>query len=243
MNELLRIDYERQTVSARELYKKLEVKYDFKRWVDSNFRLFVENKDYFAGHTDVRGNQYGGIQTILDFDLTINMAEHICLMSQTDKGMECRQYLIDLQAAWNTPEQVMARALKMADATITKLSGEISVLNDRIEEMQPKAIFSDAITASDSTILVREFAKILKQNGVPTGEKRFYKQLVNENYLIKRQNGYEPTQRAMELKLFEIAERPVDIYGETQIKRTVRITTDGQKYFINKYLGKGRNTR
>lgn len=110
-------------------------------------------------------------------------------------------------------------------------------------EMKPKAIFSDAITASDTTILVREFAKILKQNGVPTGEKRFYKQLVNENYLIKKFDGYEPTQRAMNLKLFEITERPVDVGCETQIKRTVRITTEGQKYFINKYLEKGRKPR
>lgn len=240
MNELIQINLERQTVSARQLYKALEVKYDFKRWVDSNFRLFVENKDYFGTHIDVRGNQYGGVQTVIDYELTINMAEHLCLMSQTDKGRECRQYLIDLEAAWNTPEQVWARAVKMADATIAKLSGEITSLNNRIEEMKPKAIFSDAIEASDTTILVREFAKILKQNGEPTGEKRFYKWLKENKYVIKKGDNYEPTQASMELGLFEIAERPVEINGEMRIKRTLRVTSRGQKYFINKILGNRR---
>lgn len=61
-------------------------KYDFKRWVESNFKLFVENTDYFRGHMDVQANRYGGEQTIVDYELSINMAEHLCLMSQTEKG-------------------------------------------------------------------------------------------------------------------------------------------------------------
>lgn len=108
------------------------------------------------------------------------------------------------------------------------------------EEMKPKAVFADAVVASDTTLLVREFSKLLKQNGVDIGEKRLYKWLVEHKYLIKRFNGYEPTQRAMELKLFEIAERVVDISGKNELKRTVRVTGNGQQYFINKFLKKAR---
>ena len=108
------------------------------------------------------------------------------------------------------------------------------------EEMKPKAVFADAVVASDTTLLVREFAKMLKQNGVDIGEKRFYKWLVEHNYVIKKYNGYEPTQRAMELGLFEIAERVVDIFGKNELKRTIRVTGKGQQYFINKFLKKAR---
>lgn len=106
MDEIIKVNYdgEQTTVSARELYKGLEVKYDFARWVNSNFREFVENQDFFAGHTDVMGNQYGGTQTVDDYNVTVDMAKHLCLMSKTEKGKECRQYLIDLEKAWNTPD-------------------------------------------------------------------------------------------------------------------------------------------
>ncbi len=104
-------------------------------------------------------------------------------------------------------------------------------------EMKPKAEFADAIVASTTTIYVGEFAKILKQNGIETGQNRFFKQLVEDHLLLKRNGQYEPTQYAMKLKLFEIDSKPVRIGDETQIKRTVKVTPQGQKYLINKYLG------
>lgn len=64
----------------------LGIKYDFTRWVHSNFKEFAENTDLFSGHIDMMGNQYGGTQTIDDYDLTIDMAKHLCLMSKTEKG-------------------------------------------------------------------------------------------------------------------------------------------------------------
>lgn len=98
-NEIINVKYEKEqpTVSTRELHKRLEVKYRFSRWVESNFAEFTKDEDYFGADIDVRGNQYGGIQTLDDYDLTIDMAKHLCLMSKTEKGKKCRQDLIDLE--------------------------------------------------------------------------------------------------------------------------------------------------
>ena len=99
--EIIKIKYEGEqpTVSARDLHEVLGIKYDFKRWVDSNFKEFTQDVDYFGGHIDVSANQYGGTQAVLDYDLTVEMAKHICLMSKTEKGKQCRQYFIDLEKA------------------------------------------------------------------------------------------------------------------------------------------------
>ena len=230
MNELININVDtlNQTVSARELYKKLEIEKRFSAWFETNSQGFVEGEDFTSVLSGTVVNN-GAYRELEDYACSIDMAKHICLMSRTEKGKQCRQYLIELEKAWNTPEQVMARALRLADETIKKLTVDI-------ERMKPKEIFSDAIMASDTTILVREVAKILKQNGIQTGEKRLYKWLVNNHYLIKKGDDYEPTQRSMELRLFEITERPIEMRGETHIRRTVRVTPQGQKYFINKFL-------
>lgn len=166
MNELITVNFDTQTVSARELHKALGIKYDFSRWVKSNFSEFVENTDFFGGHIDVRGNQYGGTQTLDDYDLTIDMAKHLCLMSKTEKGKKCRQDLIELEKAWNTPEQVMARALKIAEHEIEKLKAgrialekEIVELDREISELTPKANYVDVILKSKSTVLVTQIAQ------------------------------------------------------------------------------------
>lgn len=166
MRELITVDFDTQTVSARELHKVLEIKYDFTRWVNSNFKEFVENVDFSGGHIDVSSNQYGGIQTVVDYNLSVDMAKHLCLMSKTEKGKMCRQYLIDLEKVWNTPEQVMARALKLADMTISKLTQEKKALEQetiemdkKISELKPKADYVDIILQSKSTVLTTQIAQ------------------------------------------------------------------------------------
>lgn len=243
MNEIIKVNYgsEQPTVSARELHKALEVKYDFTRWVNSNFKEFTENEDFFAGHIDVMGNQYGGTQTLSDYNLSVDMAKHLCLMSKTEKGKMCRQYLIDLEKAWNTPEQVMARALKMASQTIDKLKNINTELLEDVTRMRPKEIFADAVAASHTSILIGELAKILKQNGVEIGQNRLFAWLRDNGYLIKR-NGADwnmPTQRSMEMELFEVKESTINNPdGSVRINKTTKVTGKGQEYFINKFLGK-----
>ena len=133
-------------------------------------------------------------------------------------------------------QELMAKALMVAQATIERREFAIKKLEAEAERMRPKEIFADAVAASDTSILIRDFAKILKQNGVDTGEKRFYKWLRQKGYIVH--SSTRPTQRAMDLGLFEIIESTVqraDLPPLTTM--TTKITGKGQQYFINKFLG------
>lgn len=106
------------------------------------------------------------------------------------------------------------------------------------EKMKPKAIFADAVSVADTSILVRELAKMIRQNGKEIGEKRLYIWMRENGYIIK--GTTEPTQRAMEMGLFEIAVRVIERGGDSLPieSRTTKVTGKGQIYFINKFLGK-----
>lgn len=235
MNELITVNADTMTVSARDLHKALDIEKRFSAWFETNAQGFVEGEDYRGVYLKVQCNQYGGEQELQDYACSLDMAKHICLMSRTEKGKQCRQYLINLEKAWNDPAQVMARALKVADQTIAQLSAKAEQLEIENKEMQPKAIFADAVSASDTSILVRDLAKIIKQNGKEMGEKRFYKWLREHGYIIK--GSTQPTQRAMEMGLFEIVERTVQRADMPPIvTSTTKITGKGQQYFINKLL-------
>lgn len=241
MNSLKTINFDKQTVSARELHEALDVEKRFSAWFETNSQGFIEGEDYTSvlKSTEVQNN--GGIQLreLQDFECSIDMAKHICLMSRTSKGKEVRQYLIDLEKAWNTPELVMARALKVADRTIDGLKIENKQLKKENELMKPKALFADCVSASDSTILVGELAKILKGKGVDIGQNRLFSWMRDNGYLVKRQGtDYNmPTQRAMEKGLFKIKETAINKPdGSVKISKTVKVTGKGQQYFINKIL-------
>lgn len=113
------------------------------------------------------------------------------------------------------------------------------LLQEKNERMKPQAILGHAITAANTSILVGALAKILKQNGIETGQKRLFEWLRNNGYLIKQKgNDWNmPTQKSMELGLFEIKESVhIDGNGCNRITRTPKVTGKGQEYFINKFL-------
>lgn len=241
MKEVLTVNYdsEQPTVSARELYKSLEVSKRFSSWFETNSQGFIENEDFIGVYLKVQGNQYGGEQKIQDYALTVDMAKHLCLMSRTEKGKECRQYLIDLEKAWNTPEQVMARALKLADKEIDRLKADNKVLLEDTARMKPKEIFADAVSASHTTILIGELAKLLRQNGIDIGAKRLFAWMRDNGYLVKRQGtDYNtPTQKSVDLGVLTTKETTVlHSDGSTKIVKTAKVTGKGQQYFINKFL-------
>jgi anti-repressor protein len=240
MNELIPINYEGEhpTVSARELYKALEVSKRFSAWFETNSQGFVENEDFTSVLSGTVVNN-GAHREIQDYFLSVDMAKHICLMSRTDKGRECRQCLIDLEKAWNTPEQIFARALKMADQTIAKLKDTNKSLVEKIEADRPKTIFADAVSTSHTSILIGDLAKLICQNGVQTGQKRLFQWMRENGYLMKSGASYNmPMQRYIEQGLFEVKESSVqNPDGSVRVTRTTKVTGKGQLYFINKFLG------
>lgn len=166
MNALITVNTDTQTVSARELHEKLNIEKRFSAWFETNSQGFIEGEDYCGAYLEVQSNQHGGTKELQDYHMTIDMAKHICLMSKTEKGKQCRQYLIDLEKVWNTPEQVMARALKMADKTINSLKDRCNFLGEQvveqqkvIEELQPKASYYDLILQCKDLIATTIIAK------------------------------------------------------------------------------------
>lgn len=241
MNELIKVDADAQVVSARELHEALGVEKRFSVWFETNSQGFVEGEDFTGAYLKVQSNQYGGEKEIQDYNLSVDMAKHICLMSRTDKGKACRQYLIDVEKAWNTPEQVMARALKIANQTIDSLKENNIRLIEANERMKPKEIFADAVATSKTSILVGDLAKLICQNGYQIGQKRLFDWLRSNGYLVKSGSSYNmPMQRYVEQGLFEVKESNVqNPDGSVRTTRTTKVTGKGQVYFVNKFLGRG----
>lgn len=235
---LIPINYEGEqpTVSARDLHEALEIKSKYADWFKNMSAYgFVENMDYFT----FSKNLENGGRTI-DHNISVDMAKQICMIQRSEKGKLYRQYFVDLEKAWNTPEQVMARALKLADKTIDTLKEDNKKLIEENERMKPKEIFADAVSASTSSILIGDLAKLLRQNGVDTGQKRLFEQLRNEGYLMKTGSSRNmPTQRYVADGLFQIKETVIsNPDGSVRMTKTTKVTGKGQQYFLNKYLKK-----
>lgn len=247
----------RQLISARELYKKLELKKRFSAWVEQNFKEFEENEDFTSVllGTEVQNN--GGVQhrELQDYEITIDMAKELCMMSKTEKGKIYRKYFIELERRWNDPQEVIKRGyayLQNQNLKLTIENKDLHKQNNLLaadnEKMKPKAIFADAVSVSDTPILIGELAKILKQNGISTlvidgktyamGPNNLFKWLRANGYLISRKGtDYNtPTQRAMKMELFKIKEGThVSGDGSVKITKTTKVTGKGQIYFVNKF--------
>lgn len=230
MNEIIKVNYEndRPTVLARDLHDFLEVKTAFKDWFPRMCEYgFSEGTDFCSFLSESTGGR-----PAQDAQLTIEMAKEICMLQRNERGKQARQYFIQLEKDWNSPEKVMARALQIADKKIKRLETQI-------EEDRPKILFAGAVETSKSSILIGELAKILKQNGVSIGQNRLFEWMRQNGYLIRR-NGSDynmPTHRAMEMGLFEIKETSiVHADGHTSISNTPKVTGKGQVYFIDLFL-------
>lgn len=138
-----------------------------------------------------------------------------------------------------SPAEQMAQGILAAQKLLAERDATIAKQNEQITVLTPKGIFADAVTASKTSILVGGLAKLIKQQGIDIGQKRLFAWMRENGFLIK--SGTEknmPTQRAMDMKLFEVKEGSfVDGNGVNRITRTTKVTGKGQVYFVNKFLG------
>ena len=140
-----------------------------------------------------------------------------------------------IEQALTDPDTIIKLATTLKEERAARQQAEAS-----LQAAKPKVLFADAVSASDSTILIGDLAKILKQNGYNTGQKRLFQWLRDNGYLIKRQGAdyNSPTQRSMELGLLRVKETPIiHADGHVTVNKTVKVTPKAQIYFANKFLG------
>lgn len=231
MNELINVtlnDSHEPVVSGRQLHEALEVKTPYDKWFPRMTEYgFTENEDFSTFLSQSTGGRRA-----TDHVIKLDMAKEIAMIQRTEQGKQVRQYFIQVEKDFNSPEKIMARALLMADKKVHKLEAQI-------EADKPKVLFADAVSASHTSILVGDLAKLIGQNGYKIGGNRLFVWLRENGYLIKRKGSdwNMPTQRSMEMKLFEIKESTITHPdGHISVSKTVKVTGKGQQYFINKFL-------
>ncbi|MFL2068260.1 phage antirepressor KilAC domain-containing protein [Leuconostoc mesenteroides] len=236
MEEIIKINQNEQgeaQVSARDLHKTLNVKARFNDWITRMIEYgFTEGVDFYS----FLSKTSNGGRPSIEYNLTISMAKEVAMLQRNEKGKEVRNYFIQVEDRYkklaNDPSYQMALGLK-ASQLLLEHKDKI------IAEMKPKALFADAVSASQTSILVGELAKLLKQNGIDTGANRLFTWLRENGYLIRRKGtDYNmPTQKSMEMGLFEIKEHNhINSNGVNVTTKTPKVTGKGQQYFINKFL-------
>lgn len=215
-------------VMGRDLHEFLEINSNYTTWFDRMTEYgFAEGPDFLPILEKSNGGRPG-----VNHVLTIDMAKEISMIQRNEKGKQARQYFIQIEKAWNSPEMIMKRALQIADRKIIDLQ-------ERVQLDKPKVIFADAVAASHTSILVGDLAKLLNQNGIPIGANRLFNWMRENGYLIKRKGtDYNmPTQRSADMKLFEVKETTIsNPDGSIKISKTPKVTGKGQQYFINLFM-------
>ncbi|MSU01801.1 phage antirepressor KilAC domain-containing protein [Tissierella pigra] len=246
MSNLIKINYQgdRQTTSARDLWEFLGKPYtEFPKWFNHYKEYgFAENLDFRVIERFVDDvNVFGGKRKLTDYEITIDMAKELAMLQKSEKGKIARKYFIDLEKKWNSPEAIMARALKMADEKMLEYKSNIIQLEGRIQENKPKVIFAEALEASNNSILVGELAKLLARNGIEDmGQNRLFVWLRKNGYLHKKGEQYNlPTQLATDLEIIEVKTTTINNPdGSVRVTKTPKITGKGQIYFVNKFKEK-----
>lgn len=224
-------------VLGRHLHEFLEIGTAYKDWFPRMVEYgFIENEDFNLlkiERVQLEGNRYV-TREIIDHTLSIDMAKEISMIQRNEKGKQARQYFLQVEKAWNSPEMIMKRALQIADRKLNDLQSQISM-------DKPKVLFADSVAASHTSILVGDLAKLIRQNNVDIGGNRLFSWLRDNGFLIRRKgtDWNMPTQRSMDQELFEIKESThLNPDGSVRITKTPKVTGKGQVYFINKFLNK-----
>lgn len=227
MNELIKINYEsdRPTVLARDLHEFLEAETPFRKWFPRMCEYgFTEDEDYRT----FLSNRSDGLpgKPRRDAQLTIDMAKEICMLQRNEKGKQARQYFLQLEREWNSPEAVMSRALRMAEERLERFKAINANLSVQNAIMQPKAEYFDGLCDRESLTGVRETAKLLglKQND-------FVKWLIDHKYIYRDKRGrLMPYAEHVDSGLFTIKETYNDKTDWTGVQ--MLITVKGKERFM-----------
>ena len=219
-------------VTGRDLHEFLRIGTPYHKWIERMIEYgFSENVDFVV--TDIFvPNSKGGKQTQVDHHIKIDMAKEISMLQRNEKGKQARQYFIEVEKRWNSPEMIVKRAMEIQDQKIKQLE-------TTVDELKPKALFAEAVETSKSSVLVGELAKIIKQNGVDIGQNRLFEWLREKGFLIRQrgENFNLPSQYSMDRGLFEIKKRTINNPdGSIRTTRTPKVTGKGQIYFVKKFL-------
>jgi anti-repressor protein len=247
MTELIKITEQngKQAVSARELYKFLEITERFSNWFDRQLQYgFTENVDYIGcKEFNTLANQ-----ELTDYALTLNCAKEISMIQRSEKGKQARLYFIECEKRvdkpidFSNPDTVLMLAQNWKEERQKRLDAESAVSEQQkvIAAQAPKALFADAVATGERSVLVSELAKVLKQNGMDIGQNRLFTWLREKGYLCSKGEYYnQPSQKAMSLGLFELKKTKITKPdGSTLVTVTTKVTGKGQIYFVNKFLSK-----
>ncbi|MDK9580821.1 antA/AntB antirepressor family protein [Sneathia sanguinegens] len=236
MNELIKIETNENLepiISGRELHEKLGVNSHYKDWIRRMLDYgFTENTDYMVVAQKRASNEIKGFTEYTDHFLKLDMAKEICMLQRNEKGKQFRKYFIQVEKDFNSPEKIMARALNIADRTLATLNVKVKQLENKIEEDRPRVSFAETIEKSSDSILIREFSKILANEGIHIGQNKLYQLLREWGYIIK--NSTEPTQKAVQQGLFKINERVIKSVKGDLLSRTTMLTGKGQLFLLDK---------
>lgn len=225
-----------QTVSARELYEKLEITDRFSRWFDSLLKYgFEDGTDFTSVKTSTLVNN-GAKKELDDYAITIEMAKQICMLQRSEKGRQYREYFITLEKAWNSPEAIMSRALQIANETLNKCKKQVVMLEaenaekeKQLIEQAPKVDFYNCVTGSKDTMDMKEVAKVL--NYATLGRNKLFELLRLANVLDRNNLPYQKYVDAGYFRIIESRYTMPD--GETKISLKTVVFQKGIDFIKN----------
>lgn len=237
MNELIptsQNDSGEITISGRDLHYFLEVRTAYKDWFPRMVAYgFVEGSDYVEIFEKVDAQNRARTYEQVNHQIKLDMAKEIAMIQRSERGKEARQYFLQLEKLWNSPEMVIKRAMDFQQQKIVQLEA-------KVKADEKKVFLAEAIQVSENAILIKDLATVLCQKGLDIGQNRLFEMLREKGYLLSSQAYWnKPSQKAMQLKLFEVTTRlHTSNDGSTYVKYTPKVTGKGQMYFINKLLSK-----
>ena len=220
MEELIKVTTkgDTQVVSARELYKGLEIAQRFSRWVSNNWDMFEEGVDYVPCTLSTQQNQYGGIKELDDYTITIDMAKQLAMMVRSEKGKQYRLYFLELERKWNDPKEVVKRGYAILQNENKQLKIENGIL-------KPKADKYDRYLSNKGLITITEIAKEYGMSG-----RELNKFLHDKRIIFKKGDKWLVYQRYANDGLvgYEIF-----VPEDREIRRTLKWTTKGEQFIRN----------